>query len=345
MLSYQKEAIPESTKLRYRSIQHVIGELKEAKARLGNFFCELEDDIFTLRPERMEDFFDEYRAHIDMPFWCYTHPQYARPAMLKILHDNYCQFVVMGIESGSDRVANEVFNRKVKMTQVVEASQRIADSGLRGYYDLISNNPFETEEDRVETFHLVRSLKKPFELQLVELNFYPNIKVDRMRRERGLPTKVDLFQYRYWNALYHLASCIDMTDEEAEFYLTNEAFRQRPQILEGLAREAKKLRHSLGDAEIWKRNYKKELERQTEKATSMESELADIKWRKGFRYFYWVTEQIKSWRVMRPRTGTSVVSSGENTAVGTTYSQDSVVTEVTAPLDFRPGVTGDRASR
>jgi anaerobic magnesium-protoporphyrin IX monomethyl ester cyclase len=342
MLSYQKEAIPESTKLRYRSIKSVIDELKDAKSRLGNFFCELEDDIFTLRPERMEDFFDEYRSHIDMPFWCYTHPQYARPQMLQILHENHCQFVVMGIESGSDRVANEVFNRKVKMSQVVEASKKIAESGLRGYYDLISNNPFETEEDRIETFHLVRSLHKPFELQLVELNFYPNIKVDRMRRERGLPAKVDLFQYRYWNALYHLASCIDITDAEAEFYLSNPIFREKPEIIEGLAREAKKLRHSLGDAEIWNRNFRKEIERQQNRAKAAEAELADIKWRKGFRHFYWVTEKLRSWAGMGPNKSPSI---GASTAVNDGFRQDSVMTEVTAPLDFRPGVEGDRASR
>jgi radical SAM superfamily enzyme YgiQ (UPF0313 family) len=297
----------------------------------------------------MEDFFDEYREHIDMPFWCYTHPQYARPQMLKILHENHCQFVVMGIESGSDRVANEVFNRKVKMSQVVEASKMIAASGLRGYYDLISNNPFEIEEDRIETFHLVRSLCKPFELQLVELNFYPNIKVDRMRKERGLPTKVDLFQYRYWNALYHLASCIDITDAEAEFYLTNPIFREKPEIIEGLAREAKKLRHSLGDAEIWNRNFKKEIERQQERANVAEGELADIKWRKGFRHFYWVTEKLRGWTGLAPnRSGPLNGNGGDSNnsgGGGGGMRQDSIMTDVTAPLDFRPGVEGDRASR
>jgi hypothetical protein len=166
-----------------------------------------------------------------------------------------------------------------------------------------------------------------------------------MRKERGLPTKVDLFQYRYWNALYHLASCIDITDSEAEFYLTNPIFREKPQILEGLAREAKKLRHSLGDAEIWNKNYKKEIQRQQERIRAAEAELADIKWRKGFRHFYWVTEKLRGWTGIgpkRPSNGNENVSGGGSSSG---YRQDSVVTEVTAPLDFRPGVEGDRARR
>src|SRR5690606_13113587 len=110
-------------------------------------------------------------------------------------------------------------------------SQRISESGLRAYYDLISNNPFEIEADRVETFHLIRALAKPFELQLVELNFYPNIKIDRMRREQGLPPKVDFQEFRFWNALYHLASVIDITDADAEYYLTEPSLRTNPQVL------------------------------------------------------------------------------------------------------------------
>src|SRR5262249_29677861 len=147
----------------------------------------------------MEEFFAEYTPKIGMPFWCYTHPRYATDDMLSILKQNNAQFIVMGIESGSDRVANEVFNRKTTGNIVKEATERIRRNGLRPYYDLISNTPFETEEDRLETLNLVRSLTKPFELQLVELNFYPNIKIDRTRKEQGLSRKVDFQTYRFWN--------------------------------------------------------------------------------------------------------------------------------------------------
>lgn len=354
MLSFQKEVMPDSTKLRYRSIRHVCDELAQVLADRGNYFLEIEDDIFTLRPERMEDFFDEYRARVDMPFWCYTHPQYARDSMLRLLRDNNAQFVVMGIESGSNTVANDVFNRKVNMQVVVEAAQRIRDNGLRAFYDLISNNPFETEDDRIETFHLVRSLPKPFELQLVELNFYPNIKIERMRQEKGLPRKVDFQTYRYWNAMYHLASVIDISDEDARDYLENPYFQQNPGFVERLAAEAKRLARGVSDAELLARNLDREVRRQAKRAGDAEHALAFATQRRGFGAFVAVSEMAR--RVRRNLFGAPAPASAEDGAAapaGTTtaamsppssdrrLSHDDVVVDVTRPRDFRDA--GDEA--
>ncbi len=342
MLSFQKEVMPDSTKLRYRSIRHVIDELEEVLHRRGNYFLEIEDDIFTLRPERMEDFFDEYRARVDMPFWCYTHPQYARESMLNLLRDNNAQFVVMGIESGSNGVANEVFNRKVNMTVVLEAAERIRQSGLRVFYDLISNNPFETEDDRIETFHLVRSLPKPFELQLVELNFYPNIKIERMRSERGLPRKVDFQTYRYWNALYHLASAMDISDAEAEKYLADPFFRNNPAFVESLAAEAKRIARGLADAQLLNRNYEREIERQARRAGEAENALAFATQRRGFRQFLAVSEKVRAIRRNLLGDGVSPapqpLEPASHPVVRDRASRTDVVVDVTRPRDFRdPG--------
>jgi radical SAM superfamily enzyme YgiQ (UPF0313 family) len=340
MLSYQKEVMPDSTKLRYRSIRHVIDELEQALRDRGNFFLEIEDDIFTLRPERMEDFFDEYRRRVNMPFWCYTHPQYARDSMLALLRENNAQFVVMGIESGSDSVANKVFNRKVNMSVVVEAAHRIRANGLRAYYDLISNNPFETEEDRVETFHLVRRLPKPFELQLVELNFYPNIAIERMRQERGLPRKVDFESYRFWNALYHLASAIDISDADAEAYLADPFFRANPRFLENLAAEAKRLAGGLSDASLLNRNYQLEIERQARRADEAERSLVHATHRRGFTQFVAVSEALRRMkRNLQSARGGAAPAPPDPPAPAPAERaaprREDIVVEVTAPRDFR----------
>jgi anaerobic magnesium-protoporphyrin IX monomethyl ester cyclase len=355
MLSYQKEVMPDSTKLRYRSITHVINELAQALRDRGNYFLEIEDDIFTLRPERMEDFFEEYRRRVNMPFWCYTHPQYARDSMLTLLRENNAQFVVMGIESGSDNVANKVFNRKVNMTVVLEAAQRIKANGLRAYYDLISNNPFEAEEDRVETFHLIRRLPKPFELQLVELNFYPNIAIERMRQERGLPRKVDFESYRFWNALYHLASCIEISDADAEHYLSEPLFRTNPHFMENLASEAKRLAGALNDASLLNRNYELEIARQAKRAGDAECALAYATHRRGFSQFVTVSEALRTVKrnlqaAYGQGGGTRPAAGAASPAQGATphgagsqgaSSREDIVVDVTAPRDFRDADVDD----
>jgi len=293
MLSFQKEVMPDTTRLRFRSIAHVMRELEEAKARMGHFFLEIEDDIFTVRPERMREFFEHYRERIGMPFWCYTHPNYARPEMLEILKQNNVQFVVMGIQSGSDRIADEVFDRRVSNKTVLEATRNIHKSGIRAFYDLISNNPFETEEDRIETFHLLRAIPRPYGLQLGALNFYPNIAISRMREERGLPRTVDFQQYRFWNVLYHLASTVELSDRDAEYLLNNADFRRDPSLLETFASHAKTWTREIGDLKVVNQTHLQEVERLAARVRALEEELSFIKARRGFRQFIWLSEKLR----------------------------------------------------
>jgi radical SAM superfamily enzyme YgiQ (UPF0313 family) len=294
ILSFQKEVMPDSTRLRFRSIEHVMRELEGIRDERCHFFVEIFDDIFTMRKDRMRAFFDEYTPKIGMPFWCYTHPRYATEAMIGMLAENHAQYVVMGIESGSDRVANEVYNRRTDNRRVIEAARRIQCHGLRVYYDLISNNPFETEEDRVEVLWLLRQLPKPFELQLVELNFYPNIKIERMRRERGLPNKVDLQAYRFWNAMYHLASAIDLTDADVERFVNDPRLRENPELLESLAHETKRIADAKAESEIRHRNVEQELQCQATRVRTLEAELAEKTHRRGFRQFLWVSDRLRT---------------------------------------------------
>lgn len=294
MLSFQKEVMPDTSRLRFRSIDHCMRELEEAKARMGHFFMEIEDDIFTVRPDRMRQFFEEYSQRIRMPFWCYTHPNYARPEMLQILKDNHVEFIIMGIQTGSDRIATEVFDRRVTNATVLEAAKHIHASGIRVFYDIISNNPFETEEDRVETFHLLRQIPKPYCLQMGILNFYPGIAISRMREERGLPRTVDFQQYRFWNALYYLASTVDLTDRDAEYLLQNDFLRRNPTLLESVVSTTVKLTRESGDMACLADNYLREVYRLADRVKSLEEELHYIKARRGLQTFLKVSDRLRA---------------------------------------------------
>ncbi len=285
MLSYQKEIMPETTKLRMRSIDHVIAELEEVKARRGKpFFVEIEDDVFTIRFDRMKEFFDAYTPKIGMPYWCYTHPRFAKPDMLKLLKDNRCSFIIMGIQSGSDRIACEIFNRHVTNAVIREAAQNIHASGLRAYYDLISNDPFETDADRRSTFDLIRSLPRPFGLQLAVLNFYPNLKITRMRDEQQLPP-VDHQLYRFWNSLYQLASADDVDDATAERLLNDTSLREHPELVEWMAKQACDRANALTDAQANNERLMLEVADERARAEKASAALHDIYMRKGFRHF------------------------------------------------------------
>ncbi|NLD61174.1 B12-binding domain-containing radical SAM protein [Candidatus Sumerlaeota bacterium] len=285
MLSYQKEIMPECSHVRMRSVENVIAELEEEKARRGvPFFVEIEDDVFTINYNRMKAFLDLYSERIAMPYWCYTHPRYAKPEMLNLLRSHRCSFVVMGIQSGSDRIAKEIFNRHIGNAGVLEAATNIHASGLRPFYDLISNNPFETDEDRISTFHLLRSLPKPYELQLAVLNFYPNLRITRMRDEQHLP-EVDHFAYRYWNSLYQLASTTEISDEMAQHLLADEGLKHAPEMLEWMAKQTyQAVRHG-ADEHAENISLREDIDAGIRREEALRILLHDLHMRKGFRHF------------------------------------------------------------
>jgi radical SAM superfamily enzyme YgiQ (UPF0313 family) len=293
MISHEQEVMPDTARPRFRSIGNCIRELEEAMARMGNFYLEIEDDIFTVRPDRMKAFFELYSQRIRMPFWCYTHPNYARPEALKILKENNVEFVVMGIQSGSDRIAAQVFDRRVKNATIVQAARNIHDAGVRAFYDIITNNPFETEEDRIATFNLLRQLPKPYALQMGVLIFYPNLPVSRERERLGLPVTGDFQQYRFWNALYYLASTVDFTDAQAAELIANQHLRSDPSLLESIATATVRLNRENGDLANLSASHLREVHRLAARLTELENELHFIKARRGLKQFLWLSDSAR----------------------------------------------------
>lgn len=283
-------------RVRFRSVGNCIRELEETKRRMGHFYLEIEDDIFTVKPDRMREFFEQYSTRIRMPFWCYTHPNYAKPDALQLLKDNNVEFVVMGIQSGSERIALDVFDRRVKNAIIIEAARNIHAAGIRVFYDIITNNPFEEEEDRRQTFELLRQLPKPFGLQMGALVFYPNLPVTVRRDQLGLPRTVDYQKYRFWNVLYFLASFVAFSDEEVAQLLSDPTLRNNPRLLEAIAEVGVSLVRENGDLKALVSNHLREVHRLASLLKSSEDTLSSITSRRGFRQFIWLSDFVRKFK-------------------------------------------------
>lgn len=83
----------------------------------------------------------------------------------------------IGIQSGSERILAEVYNRKVTKKDVICSSEilsRYSKQLVPTAYDVILDNPWEKPEDLLDTFKLVSQLRRPFVLNIFSLTFYPN---------------------------------------------------------------------------------------------------------------------------------------------------------------------------
>jgi radical SAM superfamily enzyme YgiQ (UPF0313 family) len=102
-------------KIRKRSVDSCIEELKLVKRDPYVLYINFEDDWFFAHDlEWMKKFSSEYKKHINLPFMVRVFPGVIDNEKLMMLREAGLSLVIMGVQSGSDRVNFDIYNRKVK---------------------------------------------------------------------------------------------------------------------------------------------------------------------------------------------------------------------------------------
>jgi radical SAM superfamily enzyme YgiQ (UPF0313 family) len=211
-------------RLRRRSVDNVISELRQVKEKLGYVYIQVEDEIFTFKPEWVKEFSDRYQAEIGLPFWCYTHPLCCREDMIADLKRAGLRYIVMGIQSGSERLNREVYHRPTSREKIIESLWLLDQMDVVTCCDLLSNNPLETEEDRIATAHLLHELPSRILLFLGKVVVYPGSPLYEQVKHLPYPPTVDESLYRFWNSVYEIALYENLTLAELDELIAS--FRQ-----------------------------------------------------------------------------------------------------------------------
>ena len=227
-------------RVRRRSVQNVIEELREVKQRWGNIFIQIFDEIFTLDQRRIIEFCDAYKKEIQLPFWCYTHPGCCNEEAATALRAAGLRYIVLGIQSGSERMNREVYHRKTRNRQILETIRLLDRLNVITFCDLMTNNPLETEEDRRCTAELLRECPDRIALGMGKLVIYPKTPLQDFVRDMDFPPPVDEKLYRYWNSVYVLALHGNLSETEWIDLIDNSELREHPEELENKARDCAK---------------------------------------------------------------------------------------------------------
>jgi radical SAM superfamily enzyme YgiQ (UPF0313 family) len=165
--------------IRHRGTDHIIGELKHSLNTL-DFFTHVGfgDDDFLIRPkEQLEEFAVKYRRDINLPFTVTTSANAYRKEKFKLLLDAGMKQVQIGVQSGSQRILDDVFNRKVTVQKTKSVAREIVSfedsSDVMLALDFIIDNPYETDEDILETYKYFLDLPLGIRINVYQLAFYP----------------------------------------------------------------------------------------------------------------------------------------------------------------------------
>jgi len=173
--------------IRKRSVAGCIEELKLVRKDPYVLYINFEDDwFFSHDSEWIKEFCTEYKKHINLPFMVRVFPGVPDREKLFMLRDAGLSLVVMGVQSGSDRVNFEIYNRKVRFSSVMKAAEIISETKAAPYYEMIVDNPYETEEDRMECIDAMTKLKRPYIISLAHLTFFPGTMLTERAMKDGI---------------------------------------------------------------------------------------------------------------------------------------------------------------
>ena len=167
---------------RNRSMNNVLNELEKVAPDMD--FISFNDELFAAPSAYIKQFFEEYKARIDKPFFIYL--SYAQ--MLE--NDDLFNTVVkagwhstgIGLQSGSWKIAHDMYGRNYSNEEYIAYAKKLFDNDVSACIHIIGGNPYETEDDFEQTIKVLRQL--PYSLTEPFKNF---IHIFRLKPHPGTP--------------------------------------------------------------------------------------------------------------------------------------------------------------
>ena len=171
---------PDYRRLRYPSVNYILEEIKLARKHHPyiSTIAFYDDNFIALPLTVINEFCEKYKKEINLPFVVFGfHPNLVNKEKVELLASAGMNRARMGIQSGSKETL-QFYNRPTTIRKIKESSNTLADAA-RKYkmippsYDIISDNPIETNENIRATLKLIYELKRPFTLTIFSLRVFP----------------------------------------------------------------------------------------------------------------------------------------------------------------------------
>jgi anaerobic magnesium-protoporphyrin IX monomethyl ester cyclase len=188
--------------IRYYSVDRVIAEIKYTLNSLPFVeFIVFGDDDFLARPKKqLQAFAKRYKQEIGLPFGAAASTRTYRRDKMDILLDAGLAAFNLGIQSGSQRVITEIYDRNISLEKTREVIKDIAsyeqERALTVVVDFIIDNPYETREDIMQTYWYLLDIPPSFKPNLFYLSFYPGTPIYQRAKQDGFIQDFDSDLFR-----------------------------------------------------------------------------------------------------------------------------------------------------
>jgi len=171
--------------IRKKSVSRVIREVLQVKGRYPLKNVHFSDDTFVLDQAWLREFLAAYRREVSLPFSCNIRIDQVNEEMIKDLVESGCYGISFGIESGSDRIRNEILQKNLREADIINNARIIKRHGIKMIITNLMGVPEETLEDAFKTVAINQKIGADYTRAGVLIP-YPKTGIVDYAIERGL---------------------------------------------------------------------------------------------------------------------------------------------------------------
>ena len=169
---------------RFHSAEYVVKMIEYLRKRYGIKDISFYDDNFLLSRKRVIDFCNlVIKKKIDITWCCDTRIDIVNKEILKLMKKAGCWQVVYGIESGSQKILDNL-HKNITLKQIEDAVKWSKDAGLEVRAFFIIGNPGETKETILETINFMKKLPLD-DFFLSYFTIFPGSPISRIAEKYG----------------------------------------------------------------------------------------------------------------------------------------------------------------
>ncbi|MCD4654536.1 radical SAM protein, partial [bacterium] len=186
-------------KVRMRSPLNIIEEMELMIMDQGAEAFWFFDDTFNSNPKRVEQLCELMieRGLSDMPWFCEVRVDVMSRNLLAIMKNAGCYTIGFGVESGSQRILDEVIRKNLKIEQVYQLYEWCKELDVIANPFFIISHPTETWEEAQKTVSMIQTFNEKAHASMAFLHVYPGTDLEKTARENGtLPENFKWYQER-----------------------------------------------------------------------------------------------------------------------------------------------------
>lgn len=177
--------------VRFRSVDHMMGELLWAKKRYKKLrLIDFQDDVFTADKKWLKEFLVRYKNEIGIPFQCLTHPKYMDEDITRWLSEAGCKWIQMGVQSMDDEFKRKHLQRYERSDNIEEACRLMNKYGINAKLDHMFGLPDEPISAQEKALNLYKN-HPPSRIQTFWTCYLPGTDMLREGLESGKVTEAE----------------------------------------------------------------------------------------------------------------------------------------------------------